>query len=102
MEYRSKWQKNWEEVKFCSQRCKQNKIPTQYVEAIMVKLNTTDKSICPSDVLSTEKKKDKVEMEKVRSAARLLSIANKIEITQKNKVVSPQQFKGPIRLRKKK
>lgn len=58
------------------------------------------KSICPSEILVGEDKKNKVLMEKVRAAARLLDCLGKIEITQKGKVV--HEFKGPIRLRLKK
>lgn len=58
-----------------------------------------EKTICPSEVLPPELKKDKVMMEQVREVARLLVAENKIEITQSGKVVDPSSFKGPIRLK---
>jgi hypothetical protein len=57
------------------------------------------KTICPSEVLPTEERKDKVKMEAVREAARSLVVAGEIEITQKGRVVDPNSIKGPIRLR---
>lgn len=58
-----------------------------------------DSSICPSEVLPAEEKKDKIKMELVREAARRLVHQNKIIITQKNQIVEPSDFKGPIRLK---
>ncbi len=57
------------------------------------------KTICPSEVLPRELKKDKELMEQVRKSARLLAQTGEIEITQKGQVVDPESFKGPIRLR---
>lgn len=58
-----------------------------------------NKTICPSEILPHELKKDKFSMEEVRASARLLAAENKIEMTQSGKVVAPYTFKGPIRLR---
>ena len=57
------------------------------------------KTICPSELLPPEQKKDKVMMEHVRRSARLLAAEEKIEITQSGKAVDPTSFKGPIRLK---
>lgn len=57
------------------------------------------KTICPSEVLPTEQKKDKTLMQIVRAVALELVIENKIVIMQKNKVIDPTNIKGPIRLR---
>jgi hypothetical protein len=57
------------------------------------------KTICPSEVLPPDLKQDKVMMEHVRRSARLLAAEHKIEITQSGKVVDPNLFKGPIRLK---
>jgi hypothetical protein len=56
-------------------------------------------TICPSEVLEGIEKKDKEKMVHVRAAAFQLAGEGKIVITQKGKVVSPQQLHGPIRLR---
>lgn len=56
-------------------------------------------TICPSEVLPDDQKKIKDKMESVRAAAWDLVRKNKIEITQKGKVVEGPHVKGPIRLR---
>ena len=58
-----------------------------------------DKTICPSEVLPLELKKDKTMMELVRASAKFLALEDKINITQGGKPVDPNNFKGPIRLR---
>jgi hypothetical protein len=57
------------------------------------------KTICPSEVLPHELKKDKEKMESVRAVARELVAEGLIEITQGGQVVDPQNFRGPVRLR---
>ena len=70
-------------------------------EAILALLNERGplKTICPSELLASELKQDKIMMEHVRRSAKLLAMENKIEITQSGKAVDPASFKGPIRLR---
>lgn len=70
-------------------------------EQIMNLLNQRGplKTICPSEVLSLEKKKDKNMMEHVRKSASLLASEGRIVITQSGKTVDPTSFKGPIRLK---
>lgn len=101
IEYRKKWQKNWEQIKYCSDECRQNKSRFDFKEAILNQLaeRGPSKTICPSEVLPPEQKQDSVMMEHVRRSARLLAEENKIEITQSGRVVDPLTFKGPIRLR---
>jgi hypothetical protein len=57
------------------------------------------KTICPSEILPLELKKDRDVMEEVRESAKLLVLENIIEITQSGKVIDPNSIKGPIRLR---
>ena len=101
IEYRKKWEKNWPEIKYCSDECRRNKNKFDYRDAILVLLNERgpQKTICPSELLPLEFKQDKVMMEHVRRSARLLAAENKIEITQSGKAVDPVSFKGPIRLK---
>ena len=72
-----------------------------YREVILDLLNKRGpgKTICPSEILPLELKKDKDVMEKVRESDKLLVLENKIEITQSGKVIDPNSIKGPIRLR---
>ena len=101
IEYRKKWEKNWPEVKYCSDECRRNKNKFDYRESILALLHERGplKTICPSEVLSVDLKQDKVMMEHVRRSARLLAYENRIEITQSGKAVDPLSFKGPIRLK---
>lgn len=68
----------------------------------LLEQRASDKSLCPSEVLQGEDKKNRKKMERVRDAARLLACQGKIEITQKGRPVDPSNFKGPVRLRTKK
>ncbi len=101
IEYRKKWARDWENVKFCSDECRRNKNRHDYRPAIMQLLRERQrgKTICPSEVLSAPEKTDTVMMEHVRRSARLLAAEDLIEITQKGKAVDPLNFRGPIRLR---
>lgn len=100
-EYRKKWAKNWDEIKYCSDECRKNKNKFDYRKQILDFLNDRDqnKTICPSEVLDIKNKSDQVLMEHVRRSARLLATENKIEIMQNGKPVDPSNFRGPIRLK---
>lgn len=107
IEPRKKWMKNWNEVQYCSDSCRKQRVSylqrAKDEEAILELLSkrSMSASICPSEILSPAKKKDPVRMEEVRQAARRLVHKQKIEITQKGQVVDPSNFRGPIRLRRK-
>ena len=102
IEHRKKWERNWAEVKYCSDECRRNKNTHDYRQDILDLLAQRDplKTICPSEVLSPDQKQDSKMMEHVRRSARLLANEGLIEITQKGKAVDPTDFKGPIRLRR--
>lgn len=102
IEPRKKWRNNWENIKYCSERCRRARdARNDYEEEILqlLKLRGRGKSICPSEVLSFEFKQDKEKMEEARQAARRLVAQGKIVITQNSQVVDPSKAKGPIRLR---
>lgn len=101
MTFRKKWEKNWDQIKYCSDECRRNKNRFDFQQEIMNLLATREpgKTICPSEVLADELKQDKVMMEHVRRSARLLAHEGKIEITQKGQSVDPLDFRGPIRLK---
>lgn len=101
IEPRKKWAKNWDEIKFCSEKCRRNKKTVQYETQILelLKSRGADKTICPSEVLPDHLKQDKNVMESVRSSARILASQGKIVFTQKGQVVDPSTAKGPIRLK---
>lgn len=99
--FRQKWKLNWDTVKYCSDECRKNKSRFDFTESILdlLKKRGAGKTICPSEVLSADLKKDKVMMEHIRRSARLLAAKGVLEITQNGKRVDPTDFKGPIRLR---
>lgn len=100
-EFRKKWEKDWAQIKYCSDECKKNKNKFDYKESIMILLKQrgSGKTICPSEILPADQKQNKLIMEHVRRSARLLAAENLIQITQGGKVVNPSEIKGPIRLR---
>lgn len=100
MDYRKKWTDNWDAIKYCSKACRRNRVPRDNMARILSLLTMRDpgKSICPSEILAAEDKKNQQSMERVRDAARLLAHEGSVVITQKGKVIDPANFKGPIRL----
>lgn len=100
MEWRKAWEKNWEQVRYCSESCRRNKNQKSFTAEILELVTKRyPNSICPSEVLSPEDKQSKELMEQVRRSARLLAREQQIVITQKNQIVDPDHFRGPIRLK---
>ena len=103
IEPRKKWARNWDEIKYCSERCRKTKdqLKSRFESDIMalLKQRGDGKTICPSEVLPAELKKDKNIMEQVRQAARRLVAQGEIIITQNGETVDPSIAKGPIRLK---
>ena len=101
IEPRKKWAHQWDQIKFCSEKCRRNKKNNSYESKILDLLKTKDfdKTICPSEVLPDNQKTDKIIMEAVRSSARILVAKGEIVIMQKGYVVDPSTAKGPIRLK---
>ncbi|AYJ50587.1 DUF2256 and DUF3253 domain-containing protein [Rhodococcus sp. P1Y] len=105
IEWRKKWEKNWNDVKYCSDACRRHKVTAsdkQLEDKIreLLDARSRDSTICPSDVaraMSETEWRDL--MEPVRKAARRLVDAGEVEITQKGSVVDPSTAKGPIRIR---
>lgn len=108
-EWRKKWERDWDVVKFCSDGCRGRKpgeAAAALEEAILELLaeRGRDKTICPSEaaklVGGKEERRDwEGLMEPAREAARRLVAAGRIVITQGGKVVDGDTAKGPIRLK---
>jgi hypothetical protein len=108
MTWRKAWAKNWDEVKFCSDRCRSHK-PKQLdldLEKTILQLLAVrgeGKTICPSEAARALAGDDPAAwqplMEPTRAAARRLVAAGSIVITQGGHIVDPSTAKGPIRLR---
>jgi hypothetical protein len=104
--WRKKWERCWEEIKYCSDKCRRSKPGDtgKELENMILDLLAQRKegaTICPSEVARKCFGEDawREQMETVRQAARRLVADGQIEITQKGQVVDPSRAKGPIRLR---
>ncbi|AFL90248.1 hypothetical protein Terro_4040 [Terriglobus roseus DSM 18391] len=111
--WRKKWERDWDNVKFCSDACRSHKPGAQdklLEETILRMLHErgAGKTICPSEAartvagdgkLSDERERWEPLMEPARAAARRLVAAQKIVITQGGHVVDASTAKGAIRLR---
>ena len=104
--WRKKWERNWESVRYCSDKCRRNKAAaadTTLEDRILDTLSqrAATATICPSEVardLGGEQWREL--MEPVRQAARRLVAGGQVEITQRGAVVDPSTAKGPIRIRR--
>jgi len=105
MQWRAKWAKNWEQVKYCSDQCRRTRATAtdSALEDAIVGLlgaRARDASICPSEAARQVGGESwQSLMESTRMAARRLVAQGKVQITQGGKVVDPSRAKGPIRIR---
>ena len=110
IEWRKKWERNWDEVRYCSDGCRKRKIKPVDRElevAIRELLEQcgNGKTICPSEaakvVGGTESEAVwRNLMEPARMAARRLVASGDVEMTQQGRVVDPSTAQGPIRIRR--
>ncbi|MEN0062867.1 MAG: DUF2256 and DUF3253 domain-containing protein [Myxococcota bacterium] len=109
IEWRAKWARDWDAVKYCSKGCRKAKLgplDAKLETGIrdLLAARSSGATICPSEVTRAIAAQEGHEawrewMERTRQAARRLVAAGEIEITQKGRVVDPSTAKGPIRLR---
>ena len=111
--WRKKWERDWENVKFCGDACRSHKPNTEdrALEAAILHLlqqRGAGKTICPSEAarivagkgtLSEDRTAWEPLMEPARAAARRLVAADRIDITQDGRAVNASTAKGAIRLR---
>lgn len=106
MVWRAKWASNWDEVRYCSDRCRRRKLqPADAALEVAIRslLNASARgsTICPSEAArSVDPAGWRDLMEPARAAARRLVAAGEVEITQGGRVVDPSTCKGPIRIRR--
>lgn len=109
IEWRKKWDRDWENVRYCSDGCRKHKPGAREaaLEQTILRLlreRGAGKTICPSEAARAVAGDDTREaweplMEPARAAARRLVAANKVVITQGGAVVDPSTAKGAIRIR---
>jgi hypothetical protein len=103
--WRKKWERDWENVRYCSDRCRAGKGAAQDspLEAAILALlgaRARTATLCPSEVARAQGGEDwRALMEPTREAARRLVAAGRLDILQGGRVVDPSTAKGPIRLR---
>lgn len=109
IEWRKKWERNWDEVRYCSDACRRQKVSAADLDLearirAMLAERAATSTICPSDVAratTADETEWRALMEPVRRAARRLVASGEVEITQGGSVVDPSTAKGPIRIRRK-
>lgn len=103
--WRKKWERNWDQIRYCSKRCRGNRAPD--AEAAleqrildMLAARARDATMCPSEVARAAGEVAwREQMEPVRAAARRLVARGKLEVLQGGHPVDPATARGPIRLR---
>lgn len=106
IEWRKKWERDWDQVRYCSAACRKRGVTKtdQALQDTIVELldqRAATSTICPSEAarqVDPEGWRDL--MEPARRAARRLVDEGRVEITQASHVVDPSTAKGPIRIRK--
>lgn len=105
MAWRRKWERSWDEVRFCSDACRRRGIRQvdRELEAAILSLlsdRAPRATICPSEAARTVGGDDwRPLMEPARAAARRLQAEDRVVITQGGRPVDPSTAKGPIRIR---
>ncbi len=104
--WRKKWAANWEQVRYCSERCRRappsdSGVALESTILALLENRARGASICPSEAARAvfDAAQWRREMENTRRAARRLVAAGKLEIIQNGHVVDLSRAKGPIRLR---
>ncbi len=109
IEWRKKWERDWDSVKYCSTSCRKHGVSAtdERLERSILDLLAHRKggaTICPSEAArqvggdADDGWRDL--MEPARRAARRLVAAGEVEITQGGSLVDPSTAKGAIRIRK--
>lgn len=109
IEWRKKWERDWDQVRYCSTACRKRGV-SRTDEALeqsirdLLAARSRGKTICPSDaaraVGPTDDEGWRELMEPARRAARRMVAAGEVVVTQGGKVVDPSTAKGAIRIRR--
>ena len=104
--WRKKWERDWDEVRWCSDACRRRGTTTADTALEQAVLDLLDAraggaTICPSEAARAVGGEDwRAQMEPARAAARRLVVRGDVVITQGGRVVDPSTAKGPIRVRR--
>ena len=100
-EYQKRWAATWSNVRYCSKRCRQEKLEKRdksLEEAILAALSNQPKRKAV-DMQELAETYQHVPLERSRRAARRLAAAGKLEVLQNGQVVDPSRAKGATQLR---
>ena len=101
--YQKRWEKTWEDVRYCSSSCRKDKFEkrdSKFEEAILRHLTEQKQFIDLAEIEKDfESENYRNLRERIRRAARRLVAKGKIDILQKGKVVEASTAKGPIEVR---
>ena len=112
IEWRRKWERSWDDVRFCSAACRRRKVrpvDEALADAISTLLDGRARgtTICPSEAARLVARQEGIDgdgcrrlMEPTRAAARRLAANGSVEVVQRGRIVDPSTAKGPIRLRR--
>ncbi|MDO3397611.1 DUF2256 and DUF3253 domain-containing protein [Nocardioides sp. SOB44] len=117
IEWRKKWERDWDQVRYCSTACRRHGVTDtdRALEASILDLlaaRSRTSTICPSEAAravggartdgadAADGEAWRELMEPARRAARRLVAAGEVEVTQGGRVVDPSTAKGPIRIRR--
>lgn len=104
IEWRKKWERTWDDVRYCSDACRRRKVGAvdrQLEDSIRELLAGRSGTLCPSEAARAVGGEDwRPLMEPARRAARRLTAQGEVEITQQGRVVDPSTARGPIRIRR--
>lgn len=110
IEWRKKWERDWDSVRYCSSACRRHgvtEVDRRLESSILALLaqRARGKTICPSDAARVAGADDGPDawrelMEPARRAARRLVATGDVVITQGGHVVDPSTAKGAIRIRR--
>ncbi len=106
IEWRRKWERDWEQVRYCSAGCRRHGVTgtdSRLQQAILDLLDAraAAATICPSEAArAVGGQRWRELVEPARRAARRLVDAGAVEITQGGRVVDPSTARGPIRVRR--
>ena len=106
MVWRKRWAKTWNEVRYCSDRCRSRKVKTvdHELEGAILELldqRAAGATICPSEAAKMVGDAEwRSLMEPTRSAARRLVASGETVMTQGGSIVDPSTAKGAIRIRR--
>ena len=103
MTWRKKWEKTWDQVKYCSDACRRQTpdATDAALEAAIVALLSAragEATICPSEAARAVSPDDWAGlMERTRRAGRRLAAAGVLDVTQGGRVVDAAAARGAIR-----